>query len=74
MTAWPGIFISLLAVAMAAPYPAVASGGAHEQLPVIRTFPLPWGSHPTGIITGPDGNLWFTITDNNEIGMMRRGP
>jgi streptogramin lyase len=28
--------------------------------PVITEFPLPTGSGPWAIVTGPDGNLWFT--------------
>ena len=32
-------------------------------------FPLPEsGSQPYDIVTGPDGNLWFTDNGRNEIG------
>jgi sugar lactone lactonase YvrE len=32
-------------------------------------FPLPIAdSYPYGIAAGPDGNLWFTESDNNKIG------
>src|ERR1700733_8416055 len=37
----------------------------------ITEFPLPVkGSHPVGIVTGPDGNLWFTEFAG-KIGRMR---
>ena len=35
---------------------------------VISEFALPAGSAPAGIVTGPDGNLWFTETSGNKIG------
>jgi len=28
---------------------------------------------PLGITAGPDGNLWFTNTDNNRIGRIDSG-
>jgi streptogramin lyase len=35
----------------------------------ITEFPLPPGSNPSGIATGPDGNLWFTeFTVNPKVG------
>jgi streptogramin lyase len=34
----------------------------------ISEFALPAGSAPAGIVTGPDGNLWFTETSGNKIG------
>ena len=35
----------------------------------ITEFPLPAGSNPAGIATGPDGNLWFTeFTVNPKVG------
>jgi virginiamycin B lyase len=35
----------------------------------ITEFPLPAGSNPSGIVTGPDGNLWFTeFSVNPKVG------
>ena len=34
----------------------------------ISRFAGPGISDPTGIVTGPDGNLWFTNAGNNSIG------
>ena len=37
----------------------------------ITEFPIPTAhSFPQGITTGPDGNLWFTETYANQIGMI----
>ena len=37
----------------------------------ITEFPIPTaGSGPTAITAGPDGNLWFTETGANQIGMI----
>lgn len=33
-------------------------------------YPLPTGSHPNGITTGPDGNLWFVNTGVKTVGKM----
>src|SRR5262245_56392152 len=39
--------------------------------PTITEFPIPTASSgPWGIATGPDGNLWFTETEANKIGMI----
>jgi streptogramin lyase len=36
---------------------------------VITKFPIPIAnSFPSGITTGPDGNLWFTELNANQIG------
>jgi hypothetical protein len=38
----------------------------------IREFALPTAnSLPDGITTGPNGNLWFTEFDANNIGQLR---
>jgi uncharacterized repeat protein (TIGR01451 family) len=35
----------------------------------INEFPIPtFLSEPSGIVSGPDGNLWFTELDGNKIG------
>jgi virginiamycin B lyase len=35
----------------------------------ITSYPLPSAtSNPVGIVTGPDGNLWFTEYGGNKIG------
>ncbi len=36
--------------------------------PRISEYPLPSGSHPWGITTGPDKNLWFTDTGTGKAG------
>jgi streptogramin lyase len=35
---------------------------------VIKEFPLPIGSAPQFLATGPDGNIWFTEKGTNKIG------
>lgn len=45
----------------------VASGARANPL---TEFPLAAGSLPTGIVSGPDGNLWFT-EEPGRIGRMR---
>ena len=51
----------------------------HSQGGVITEFaaPLPAGgtsflpsSYPSGLVVGPDGNLWFTMDGSNTIGRM----
>jgi virginiamycin B lyase len=44
---------------------AMAQWGAHSA--IVR-FPLPESSYPTSITAGPDGGLWFTGYDGNNIG------
>jgi streptogramin lyase len=34
----------------------------------VSEFALPVGSAPTGIVAGPDSNLWFTERSGNKIG------
>jgi virginiamycin B lyase len=36
----------------------------------VTEFPLPLGSAPDAITTGPDGNLWFTDTGTKSVGRM----
>jgi hypothetical protein len=39
--------------------------------PTVTEFPLPvGGKDPSGIATGPDGNLWFTEAQAGKIGMI----
>lgn len=39
----------------------------------FTTYPLPTASsYPTGITTGPDGNVWFVETGGNRIGRVTR--
>jgi streptogramin lyase len=36
----------------------------------ITEFTIPtddWNSYPSGIVVGPDGNLWFTESSSNKI-------
>jgi RHS repeat-associated protein len=34
----------------------------------ITEYPLPAASDPTGVVTGPDKNLWFTNVETSKIG------
>ena len=59
---------------------ALASGiawfTAHQAAPAgsITEFPVPTaGSNPWGITAGPDGNLWFTEGNSNQIGRITSG-
>jgi streptogramin lyase len=36
----------------------------------IQNFNTPTGSTPEGIVTGPDGNVWFTDRGNTAIGII----
>ena len=36
----------------------------------MKEFPLPAGSNPNFIITGPDGNMWFTEPGTDNIGVI----
>ncbi len=36
----------------------------------VYEFPAPRYASPVGITAGPDGNIWFTERDANEIGVM----
>ena len=41
---------------------------------VFTEFPVPTAdSRPSGIAAGPDGNLWFTECDGNQIGRITTG-
>jgi streptogramin lyase len=48
--------------------------GLAETLPgqAITEFPIPT-SGPIDITAGPDGNLWFTLTDADQIGRITTG-
>jgi streptogramin lyase len=54
-----------LVVALVAPASAAAQA--------IQEFPVPAGSFPGGITTGPDGNLWFTAEGTGDVGRMTPG-
>jgi hypothetical protein len=41
--------------------------------PPIDEFPVTAGSSPAGIATGPDGAIWFTESNGNEIGRITAG-
>jgi streptogramin lyase len=58
------LLICLVAALLA---PAAANGQA------IQEFPVPAGSFPGGITTGPDGNLWFTAEGTGQVGRMTPG-
>ena len=47
---------------------ATRSGGSRRPASITE-FPVPTaGSGPSGIAAGPDGNLWFTEYNGNQIG------
>jgi virginiamycin B lyase len=46
---------------------AVDAGGRASDEVRITEFPLPDGSLPGGIVSGPDGALWFYETGTNQI-------
>src|SRR6266542_1846388 len=64
--------ISTLVVLAFALALAVPTGGAAVRFASgapVREFPLPHaGSRPYTIVTGPDGNLWFTESSRGVIG------
>jgi virginiamycin B lyase len=60
---WRRSLLALLTCALAAlALPAAAAA--------IDEFPLPPGSHPGSITTGPDGALWFTMEGTSQISRM----
>jgi streptogramin lyase len=56
-----GLLLILQLILLAAPAGASTSPGQ------IKTFGVP-GTWPTGIVSGPDGNLWFTELYTDRIG------
>jgi streptogramin lyase len=49
--------------------PAVEAMESRQLLSTVAEFPTPTAaSGPVGIVTGPDGNLWFTETNASKIG------
>ena len=57
-----------LAVAVAGPAATAATAGK------VTHFHLKGDSNrPYSIVTGPDGNLWFTESDGNSIGRITSG-
>ena len=58
---------------VAGPVPAPNSpigyvGEINPTTHVATLINLPFGTQPTNITTGPDGNLWFTEPSTNQIG------
>src|SRR5438128_2358664 len=48
---------------------SLSSATAWAKVGTITEFPVPTSSsHPAGITAGPDGNLWFTESNANQIG------
>jgi virginiamycin B lyase len=63
-----------MAVTFAATAGLVLGHAARTTAQSFQEFPLPnAGSQPNGIVTGPDGNLWFTEVSGNRIGRMTPG-
>jgi streptogramin lyase len=60
--------VAALVIALAAGLGGLVTGATAQPL-VVTDFPvLTPNSAPTGITTGPDGNLWFTQPGANKIG------
>jgi virginiamycin B lyase len=36
----------------------------------MREFPLPAGARPYGLVSAPDGNVWFADRGRNRIGLV----
>jgi hypothetical protein len=53
--------------------PASLAHAAPTQAGQITEYPLPSEGVPWGITSGPDGNLWFTESSGDEIGMTTTG-
>jgi virginiamycin B lyase len=70
---WPAVWLRL--VFAVSPIASLALGWAGlATAQSFQEFPLPnAGSQPNGIVTGPDGNLWFTEVAGNRIGRMAPG-
>src|SRR5258708_25185668 len=48
---------------------SLSSATAWTKVGTITEFPVPTSSSgPNGITAGPDGNLWFTESNANQIG------
>ena len=43
-------------------------GAGHADAQSFTEFPLTANTHPLGIASGPDGNLWFVEANANQIG------
>src|SRR5258708_24466097 len=50
-----------------------AQGGDGPSV-TITEFPIPSGSEPGAIVTGPDGNLWFNDETTSPSGITRMTP
>ncbi|MFL5896508.1 MAG: hypothetical protein ACJ76Z_15515 [Thermoleophilaceae bacterium] len=50
---------------------ALAAPAAQAGTPgTVTNYPLPTGSNPQGIVSGPDGGLWITLRGPNRIARM----
>jgi RHS repeat-associated protein len=47
---------------------SVATSASTSVKPEIAEYGLPSGSSPTGIVAGPDGNLWFADYHTSKVG------
>jgi streptogramin lyase len=63
---WSALLLAVAAVIAA--LPAAAATGSMVEFPVPTA-----NSGPVSIVTGPDGNLWFTEINANKIGRMTTG-
>ena len=62
-----GVLAALIAcTALVAASPTLGAG-----IPgTISLFPLSFDDNPFGIVTGPDGAMWFVSNDHNFVGRM----
>ena len=65
LTAVVGALVVGAGLVAVQPVPPAAVGAAGET---VTKFPDATINQPTGIVTGPDGNLWFTNFAGNSIG------
>jgi hypothetical protein len=73
ITGGPGGYIYATAVCGGPCNPALSDSRVYvisTSATIVHTFHLPNGSHPAGIVTGSDHNLWITEPGINKIARM----
>jgi len=63
----PRLAALLTAIAVSVGWLSLSSLPAWAAAGTVTEFPVP-GGEPSVITAGPDGNLWFTERDGNQIG------
>jgi streptogramin lyase len=62
------VLLTMVVATAAATGVTAASAAALAPIGTVTTFGDPGIHNPSGITTGPDGNLWFTNMDSDSIG------